>query len=314
MLKQLSTLAALLMALTWPSAGRAQTVEYIHTDALGSPVAITDAAGKVTERTVYEPYGATVNKAVVDGPGYTGHVTDATTGLSYMQQRYYDSGLGMFLSLDPISAVEGGVLGFNRFRYAAGNPYRFYDPDGRACAAKTGTNICMGEARLRANLKDLNKRAVEVAYVSPTAAAKDFAKNAIPLQEASGKEIYANMEERHSEDFRLLDYSSGGSRTDATIHQYTGSYRWRAMLHTHPENNTFSGAGVSAQNGKFWGVGPTDSSDIAAAWQHGVDSYIATPDGTVQYFNLKRFEKDGRNSGASKIYAGWPPYTQDLGR
>ena len=33
-----------------------EAVEYPHTDALGSPVAITDASGNVIERTVYEPY------------------------------------------------------------------------------------------------------------------------------------------------------------------------------------------------------------------------------------------------------------------
>ena len=35
----------------WPAAGQAQTtVEYVHTDALGSVVAITDAARNVIER------------------------------------------------------------------------------------------------------------------------------------------------------------------------------------------------------------------------------------------------------------------------
>ncbi|WP_208322777.1 RHS repeat-associated core domain-containing protein, partial [Stenotrophomonas sp. CC22-02] len=75
-----------------------EVVEYIHTDALGSPVAITDANGQVIERTVYEPYGAVVNRPLTDGPGYTGHVTDSETGLSYMQQRYMDPALGAFLS------------------------------------------------------------------------------------------------------------------------------------------------------------------------------------------------------------------------
>ena len=37
----------------------------------------------------YEPYGTTLMPAD-QGPGYAGHVTDAATGLSYMQQRYYD--------------------------------------------------------------------------------------------------------------------------------------------------------------------------------------------------------------------------------
>ncbi|WP_434213418.1 peptidoglycan DD-metalloendopeptidase family protein [[Pseudomonas] boreopolis] len=119
----------------------AQTVEYIHTDALGSPVAVTDANGNVIERTVYEPYGAQVNRAVMDGPGYTGHVSDAATGLSYMQQRYYDPGIGRFLSRDPMKVNPSTGAGFNPYAYAANNPYRFKDPDGR-CERPTGSNIC----------------------------------------------------------------------------------------------------------------------------------------------------------------------------
>ena len=44
-----------------PTAGGAVTVKYQHTDALGSPVAITDASRNVTERTEYEPYGRVGN-------------------------------------------------------------------------------------------------------------------------------------------------------------------------------------------------------------------------------------------------------------
>ena len=46
----------------------AQTVEYIHTDALGSPVATTNASGAVIERQVYEPYGAPISHGPTDGP------------------------------------------------------------------------------------------------------------------------------------------------------------------------------------------------------------------------------------------------------
>jgi len=119
-----------------------EVVEYIHTDALGSPVAITDASGNVIERTVYEPYGAVANRPLKDGPGYTGHVTDSGTGLSYMQQRYYDVETGAFLSADPIAS---SVAAFGRYAYALGNPYRFLDPDGRqpkdARQAITGSKI-----------------------------------------------------------------------------------------------------------------------------------------------------------------------------
>jgi RHS repeat-associated protein len=122
----------LLWAITLPLS--AQTVEYIHTDALGSPVAITDANRNVVERSEYEPYGALLNRPLSDGPGYTGHVSDAATGLSYMQQRYYDPGIGRFLSVDPVTANSSTGGNFNRYWYANNNPYRFTDPDGREAA------------------------------------------------------------------------------------------------------------------------------------------------------------------------------------
>ena len=107
----------------------AQTVVYYHTDALGTPVAVTDSSGNVVERSEYEPYGSLLNRPLTDGPGYTGHVMDAATGLTYMQQRYYDQAIGVFLSVDPVSANSSE--NFNRYRYASGNPYKFVDHDGR---------------------------------------------------------------------------------------------------------------------------------------------------------------------------------------
>src|SRR3546814_6432958 len=81
------------------------TVEYLHTDALGSVVAVSNSAGTVIERREYEPYGRQLKPPVPeDGPAYTGHGSDAATGLSYMQQRYYDPGVGRFLSVDPVTA------------------------------------------------------------------------------------------------------------------------------------------------------------------------------------------------------------------
>ncbi|NZA25923.1 hypothetical protein H0E84_05960 [Luteimonas sp. SJ-92] len=118
----------------------AETVRYIHTDALGSVVAVTDASGAVIERREYEPYGAQLTPAVADGPGYTGHVQDAATGLTYMQQRYYDAGIGVFLSVDPVTALGNPVGQFHRYRYANGNPYSFIDPDGR-CGTRLENHV-----------------------------------------------------------------------------------------------------------------------------------------------------------------------------
>ncbi len=114
--------------------GVSQEVKYQHTDALGSPVAVTNASGQVIERMDYEPWGAIIGKPNHSGIGYTGHVMDAATGLTYMQQRYYDQSVGRFLSVDPVTASSGTGANFNRYWYGNDNPYKFVDPDGRlAC-------------------------------------------------------------------------------------------------------------------------------------------------------------------------------------
>ncbi len=46
-------------------------------------------------------------------------------------QRYYDPIIGRFLSVDPVTADGNTGANFNRYKYAANNPYRFTDPDGR---------------------------------------------------------------------------------------------------------------------------------------------------------------------------------------
>lgn len=58
-----------------------------------------------------------------------------------MQQRYYDPTIGRFLSVDPIAANSNTGAGFNRYWYAANNPYKFTDPDGRAIQALWGAPI-----------------------------------------------------------------------------------------------------------------------------------------------------------------------------
>lgn len=103
---------------------------YIHTDHLGSLLARTDTAGSLVEGApIWEAWGAPVSGySSVGGLRFAGHYTDRATGLSYMQQRYYDPYAGRFLVVDPVSASPKS---FNRYWYANGNPYRYVDPDGR---------------------------------------------------------------------------------------------------------------------------------------------------------------------------------------
>jgi RHS repeat-associated protein len=112
-------------------------LHYLHTDALGSLVAETDASKAVTNRYHYLPYGGAFGNAP-DGPGYTGAVMEPN-GLVYMQARYYDPRLGRFLSTDPVDPDPQSGVNFNRYAYADDNPYSKYDPSGR-CATSDVPN------------------------------------------------------------------------------------------------------------------------------------------------------------------------------
>ncbi len=56
---------------------------------------------------------------------------DSATGLHYMRARWYDSGLGRFISRDPIG-LRGGS---NLYAYVSDSPVNYTDPNGLVAAA-----------------------------------------------------------------------------------------------------------------------------------------------------------------------------------
>ena len=118
------------------------TVTWLHHDHLGSAVAGTNSAGAVVWRESEQPYGEDwVSAAANDNQaGYTGHVEDAATGLTYMQARYYDPIIGRFLSIDPVGFSPARPDMFNRYAYAANDPVNMFDPDGRVCKNRDDGN------------------------------------------------------------------------------------------------------------------------------------------------------------------------------
>ena len=75
---------------------------YEHTDALHSPVTESNSSGVVNRIELYTPYGEPGDGSYTQGPGFTGHVTDSFTGLTYAQQRYYDPVVARFLEVAPL--------------------------------------------------------------------------------------------------------------------------------------------------------------------------------------------------------------------
>lgn len=68
--------------------------------------------------------------ANADDTGFTGHIRDTATGLTYAQARYYDPAIGRFLSNDPVGFAEGGWQYFNRYSYTFNDPVNYTDPTG----------------------------------------------------------------------------------------------------------------------------------------------------------------------------------------
>jgi RHS repeat-associated protein len=112
---------------------------YLRRDHLGSIRAITDATGAKIESAVYKPFGEqteTLSPANLtpESKGWIGKRYDADAGLQYLNARYYDPVLGLFLQPDWFEVLRPGV-GTNRFSYSFNDPVNKLDPTGNTAEA-----------------------------------------------------------------------------------------------------------------------------------------------------------------------------------
>jgi RHS repeat-associated protein len=108
-----------------------ETIYEVHTDHLDTPRMLTDVGGTVVWRAAYEAYGKIHldpgNTLVEDfNVRFPGQYYDGESGLHYNGFRYYDPGIGTYVSADPI-AQAGGI---NVFTYAGWAPISLMDPEG----------------------------------------------------------------------------------------------------------------------------------------------------------------------------------------
>lgn len=97
--------------------------------------AVSDAAELARERTAFRPYGekmaALTPLTLPESKGYIGERYDDASGLQYLNARYYDPRLGMFLQPDWWEVTQAGV-GTNRYSYSFGDPVNGKDPGGNS--------------------------------------------------------------------------------------------------------------------------------------------------------------------------------------
>jgi len=116
---------------------------YYHYNAHGDVVAVTDSNGALYRQYAYDPYGNVIS--VKDGAGdsidmsadddfnhaytYAGYRYDKETGLYFLNARYYNAGIGRFLTKDIVASAKDPQT-LNRYAYAKGDPINYVDPDG----------------------------------------------------------------------------------------------------------------------------------------------------------------------------------------
>ncbi|MGC1428522.1 MAG: RHS repeat-associated core domain-containing protein, partial [Albidovulum sp.] len=106
----------------------------LHKDGLGSVRVVTDKTGLAAERSTYRPFGEEAEQLLSlstpkDTKGFIGERFDDSSGLQYLNARYYDPKLGMFIQPDWWEVTWAGV-GTNRYSYSFNDPVNGRDPSG----------------------------------------------------------------------------------------------------------------------------------------------------------------------------------------
>ena len=107
------------------------TLRSLHQDHLGSSSVATDGAGAAVGSMTYYPFGETRTASGTFGTDkkFTGQRLDGT-GLYFYNARYYDAGLGRFISPDTLVQAPSNPQSLNRYSYTLNNLLRYADPSG----------------------------------------------------------------------------------------------------------------------------------------------------------------------------------------
>jgi RHS repeat-associated protein len=118
---------------------------YLHRDGLSSVRTITNSAGVKIESALYKPFGEQSEwllpgNTAPETKGWIGERFDADAGLQYLNARYYDPELSLFLQPDWFEVTKAGV-GTNRFSYSFNDPVNLSDPNGNSWLDRTWDKV-----------------------------------------------------------------------------------------------------------------------------------------------------------------------------
>jgi RHS repeat-associated protein len=91
------------------------TWAYHVNDGLGSVRGLADAMGQVVQSYTFSPFGVPLGESGGEPYGFTGEQWDASAGLAYLRARYYQPGVGRFISKDPFPGYAHIPQSLNRW-------------------------------------------------------------------------------------------------------------------------------------------------------------------------------------------------------
>ncbi|KAF9492312.1 hypothetical protein BDN71DRAFT_1509556 [Pleurotus eryngii] len=114
------------------SSSESFTVNYFHTDHLGSITAVSDESGDIITQYDYDPYGQVRIIKGADVSRYKFSGKEKFGDLYYFGARFYDPEIGRFLTIDnyPLSMEGIKPSTFNMYLFSRNDPINFIDLNG----------------------------------------------------------------------------------------------------------------------------------------------------------------------------------------
>lgn len=197
------------LELAAPPASR--QILYYHADHLSSAVALTDAEGQLSVERAYHPFGAQRGQSSPTSLGgeygFAQKEHDEETGLLAVGHRFLHTGLGRWISPDPLHERGGGR---NPYAYVNHNPLRNTDPEGAEIRvsrsiAKDGTHEYT--IHLKAVFLDATQKKFDQAQVAQFAAAVESTIESSFKGEATGRfdQLKGKFRWRTEVEMRVVD-------------------------------------------------------------------------------------------------------------
>jgi RHS repeat-associated protein len=107
---------------------------YYHINGHGDVTKLTDASGIIVAEYQYDAWGNIISQSGTMASSnryrYAGYQYDEATGLYYLMARYFNAGIGRFITRDNFHGFEDNPLSLNQYTYTENNPAGYIDPSG----------------------------------------------------------------------------------------------------------------------------------------------------------------------------------------